>query len=72
MSEIKCCFDGCDEKADFEIIEDNDYQDYYSRITHACQSHVGDLLGTGMPCPVMTTKWLVDLLDPKLAREEQS
>jgi len=44
MIELECCFDGCGEKAEFQIIDKND-SDPYSCITDSCQKHVGDLIG---------------------------
>ena len=48
MGELKCCFGGCGRKADFRIIYKGDDR-YDVAETHACETHVGALLGSVPP-----------------------
>jgi hypothetical protein len=46
-----CCYVGCPEQAEFVIDTINGGPDIYSDQTHACEEHVGHLLGTQPDAP---------------------
>lgn len=46
--ERKCCFTGCEKKAEFEIYDENERRPDIGEID-ACEEHVGELLGSISP-----------------------
>ncbi len=60
--DLQCCFIGCGEPAEFEIIDQADRRPDCA-VTHACEMHVGALLGhqTDLPADVENA-WMVIVL----------
>jgi hypothetical protein len=47
-NELKCCFDGCGKLAEFKVFDSNEHR-YDVAETHACDAHLGALIGSVEP-----------------------
>ena len=61
MGELLCCAIECDKPAEFEIRGESNHPEDY---THACEDHVGYLLGTPAWMRVQNGTWTVLTLMP--------
>lgn len=59
----RCCFIGCEKKAEFEILDENEIR-HDCATTDSCEDHVGNLIGS-IPPTEPRGPWIVNFIKEK-------